>query len=200
MSVPAHTLALFCATAGEAKVGSFAFKTAGIWQPAVTPPSTPQQAPSRLAVNTHHRRCRMREPHSRITQASYKLVLVLPCNAQKLAVTYQKQPVRHLQQSEANLLPHTQGSQRVIHLAFHIDSVKRCCEDCRHTGSPGHISTDAVTLMPLLESMAAATAAPRISLMAAFPRGALNAPFDAAAVTGCGVMEWACCNSAKPGG
>lgn len=66
-------------------------------------------------------------------------------------------------------------------------------------GSPGYIRMVAPGLSDMSDRMAAATAAPRLTLMAAFPRGAIRAPFDATCVSNHDALEWLCCDSAKPG-
>lgn len=68
-----------------------------------------------------------------------------------------------------------------------------------NSGSPGHIRMEAPALQDMSDRMAAATAAPRLSLMAAFPTGAFQPPFDATCVSGSDIIEWLCCDSAKPG-
>lgn len=82
------------------------------------------------------------------------------------------------------------------------DKLTRSCQTAKQlwlAGSPGYIRMEAPALQDMSDRMAAAKAVPRLSLMATFPTGAFQPPFDAACISNSDVVEWLCCDSAKPG-
>lgn len=67
------------------------------------------------------------------------------------------------------------------------------------SGSPGHITSASASVNQLLAQLGGRWAAPRLTLMAAFPAGTVASPFDAATVSGSDAIEWVSNDSAKPG-
>lgn len=66
-------------------------------------------------------------------------------------------------------------------------------------GSPGSLHLGEAAASPMVQQMATVTASPVFSLMVCLNKGAVDPPFDGAAVSGCDGIQWIARDSSKPG-